>query len=68
MKTWTVIGYYEDNNQAWAGSFEAETWEEAQAIAHKDREEDEWGSAIVVVGVVEGAHTVHGGDYPDGDC
>jgi hypothetical protein len=74
MPSWTVIGYYVDNNQAWAGSYEAETYEEAEAKAHAEHPEDydpdnpeHEGPEIVIVGVVEGQHTVWGGDYPDGD-
>ena len=67
MTVFTVIGYYVENNQAWAGSFEAEDYEQAEQMAIEDRTTDEWGGEIIVTGVIEGAHTVYGGNA-DGDC
>ena len=69
MPKWTVIGYYEDNDQAWADSFEADTWEDAQRMAHEEHsgpDENGDGWPVIVTGVVEGEHKVFGGDWPDG--
>jgi hypothetical protein len=51
MPHFTVIGYYPDNNQPWASSSEADTWEEAVQKCSKHLEE---GSRVCVCGVLEG--------------
>jgi hypothetical protein len=49
----TVVGYYPDNDQPWAASAEAETWEEAVALCSKDVAA---GYKVRVCGVIEGDH------------
>jgi hypothetical protein len=63
-KVWTVIAIYDDNEQPWAGSFEADTYEEAEALARADRAEEEL--SITIAGVIPGNHLVFGGDNEHG--
>jgi hypothetical protein len=53
MPRFTVIGYYPDNDQPWAASSEAETWQEAVQNCAKDVAE---GWKVKVCGVLEGDH------------
>jgi hypothetical protein len=64
MPKWTVIAIYDDNEQPWASSFEADTYEEAEALARADRAEEEL--SITIAGVIEGSHAVFGGDNEHG--
>lgn len=53
MKTYTVIALYEDNNQRFATSVEANTPEEAEEAAKGEAD-----APIIVAGVIEGDHEV----------
>lgn len=50
---YTVVGYYPDNDQPWAASAEASSWEEAIQICSKDVAR---GWKVRVCGVIEGDH------------
>lgn len=57
MKTYTVIGYYADNNQSYATSVEAKSSDQAEADVIADRAADtRFGGKLIVTGVIEGAH------------
>jgi len=53
MTHFTVFGYYPDNDQPWAASAEAETWQDAVKACTKYVAE---GWTVRVCGVVEGNH------------
>lgn len=56
MKTYTVIGIYEDNGQRYADSFKAKTAEEAEAKALRDAKKRGDGTLLIagtVLGEVE---------------
>ena len=54
MSIWTVIGYYEDNAQAYCSSIEAADPYQAMGRAAAGAEGD-----LVIVGAVEGGHTFY---------
>lgn len=53
MPHFTVIGYYPDNDQPWAASAEADSWQEA---VENCRDQVAEGWKVKVCGVVEGNH------------
>jgi hypothetical protein len=50
---YTVVGYYPDNDQPWAATASADTWQEAVQICSKDVAS---GWKVKVCGVIEGDH------------
>lgn len=50
---YTVVGYYPDNDQPWAATASADTWQEAVQICSKDVAS---GWRVKVCGVIEGDH------------
>ena len=56
MKTYTVIGVYEDNGEAFAHDVQAENEQEAMTIAAVHGNAD---AQLCIIGAIEGAHTLY---------
>lgn len=56
---WTVVALYEDNHQRYATSVEADTPEDAEALAQAEANEvNDGDTPLLIAGIIAGEHDV----------